>query len=224
MTTIGDAISRVRNIVKAAKEDPFLTDRLIFSLIIKHAQLLMKQQDSLNQLLKFQSFFKTLPCLELIEVDKVEACCDIRSGITIKRTKDKLPKLMEAIFGPLVRTVSSIDGSQMVYMTYPAMYSSLTKSSSFKYNKNKYFWYINDYLYFPNIDWEAIKIEGIFEDDIETFICSSDKDKCSPRQNQQFQIPDYLFAQIESSVIKELTLTAQLPPDMAADDKQNILR
>jgi hypothetical protein len=29
MTTVGEAISRVRNVLKAVKEDPFLTDRTI---------------------------------------------------------------------------------------------------------------------------------------------------------------------------------------------------
>ena len=30
MTTIGEAISRVRNALKSVKEDPFLTDRTIY--------------------------------------------------------------------------------------------------------------------------------------------------------------------------------------------------
>jgi len=224
MTNIGDAISRVRNVIKAVKEDPFLTDRLIFSLIIKHAQLLMKQQDSLNQMLRFHSFFKTLPCLDLIEVDKVEACCDIQSGVTIKRTKDPLPKLMEGSYGPLFRTVSSIDGSFEIYRTTPAMYNSLTKTSTYKYNKKKYYWYINNYLYFPNIDWDAVKVEGIFEDDLAWYTCSTCEEKCRPRQQDSFQVPDYLFAQIEQNVVKELTLTMQVPQDMPGTDKQNILR
>ena len=31
MTTIGETISRVRNTLKAVKEDAFLTDRIIYS-------------------------------------------------------------------------------------------------------------------------------------------------------------------------------------------------
>jgi hypothetical protein len=224
MTSIGEAVSRVRNVLKAVKEDPFLTDRLIYSLIVKHAKLLMRQQDSLDELLKFQSFFKVLPCLELIDVDRVEACCGIQSGITIKRTKDKLPKIMEGSFGPLFRSVTSIDTSQDVYRTYPALYTSLTKTSGYKYNKKKYFWYLNDYLYLPNVEWDAVKVEGIFEDDISWLTCDSQADKCRKRQDDEFQIPDYLFAQVEQSVLQELTISMQVPMDTAADDNQNILR
>lgn len=224
MTNIGEGIARVRNVLKAVKEDPFITDRFIFSMIIKHAQFLIRQQDTMNQLLKFQSFFKKLPCVELIEVDKIEACCDIKSGITIRRTKDKIPRVMEASFGPLFRSVMSIDGSQEIYRTEPSHYRSLTLTSGYKYNKNKYYWYLNDYLYFPNIPWDAISVEGIFQDDISAFSCDSCEDKCTPRQEQEFQIPDYMFAQIEQNVLKEMTMSAQVPPDPAADDNQNILR
>lgn len=221
--TIGESISRVRNVVKAVKEDPFITDRFIFSLIIKNGKFLMKQEDTFNKLLKYQSFFQPLPCLELIEVDKVEACCNVDSGVTIMRTKDKLPGIMEATFGPLIRSVTSIDGSQEVYRTYPSIYQGMSKTSGFKYNKNKYYWYLNGYLYFPNIMWEAVKVEGIFEDDISYFTCDC-KDRCAPRQNSLLQIPDYMFAQIEQNVVKELTITLQIPPDTATDDKQSNLR
>jgi hypothetical protein len=222
---IGTAISRVRNMLKAVKDDPFITDRFIYSLINKNALFLMKQEDSYNKLLKFQSFFKSLPCVELIEVDKIEACCsNVTSGITIMRTKDKIPKLMEASFGPLIRSVTSIDGSQEAYITQPSIYAGMSKTSGARYNKNKYYWYLNDYLYFPNIQWEAVKVEGIFEDDISDFLCDSCEQRCVPMQDKDFQIPEYLFAQIEQNVIKDLTVSLQIPSDAAVDDNQNILR
>jgi hypothetical protein len=86
-TTIGDVISRIRNQLKAVKQDPFLTDRYIFSLVSKHAYWLMKREDSKNKLMRFSSVMQTLENVELIEVDKVEACCtSAKSNCTIKRT------------------------------------------------------------------------------------------------------------------------------------------
>ena len=46
MTTIGDAVSRVRNTLKAVKEDPFLTDRAIYSALTKYGQTLLKREDN----------------------------------------------------------------------------------------------------------------------------------------------------------------------------------
>ena len=99
-TTIGDSISRVRNLVKGVKEDAFLTDRFIYSLILKYAKLLIKRQDNENKIMRFQSLFEVLPCVELIEIDKVEACCSgIKTNCTIRRTKNKIPEVLEGSYG-----------------------------------------------------------------------------------------------------------------------------
>jgi hypothetical protein len=225
--TIGYTVSRVRNSVKAVKEDAFLTDRYIWSLIIKYAKLYMKREDNMNKLKRFRSFWRTVPCLELVEVDKIEACCGgIKSGCTIMRTKDKLPKPFEGPMGPMFRTVSSIDGSYEIYPTEPGTYSSMTKLSSFKFNNQKYYWYLNGYMYFPNIEWEGVKVEGVWEDDISTVACDANdecNDDCSIRQDQEASIPEDLFAEIEQQVLAEILPSAQLPPDQG-DDKQNIFR
>ena len=88
MTTIGEVVSRIRQSIKAEVQDAFVTDRYIYSLVLKFAQLLMRRQDHANKLMKFNSVWQTLPYLELIEVDKVEAhCSGIKSGCIINRTK-----------------------------------------------------------------------------------------------------------------------------------------
>lgn len=225
-TTIGYAVSRVRNSIKAVKEDAFVTDRYLWSLITKYAKLFIKRQDNINKLLRFRSFFRTLPCVELIEVDKIEACCaGIKSGCIIMRTKEKLPTPFEGPIGPMFRTVSSIDGSTEIYMTEPGTYTSMSKTTTFKYNKNKYFWYLNGHMYFPNIEWEAVKIEGVWEDDINGLACdgADEGGECTVKQEQLTNIPEDLFAEIEQQVLAEILPQSQLPPD-EGDDKQNIYR
>jgi hypothetical protein len=80
---------------------------------------------------------------------------------------------------------------------------------------------LNDYIYFPNLEWDAVRIEGIFEDDISIYTCEDDK--CIQRQDQSFNVPDYLLGEIESQVFKDMMGTYQIPPD-TAQDKQNIAR
>jgi len=223
MTTIGDVISRIRQITKAEVQDAFVTDRMIYSLILKFAQTLMRRQDSTNKLKKFNSVWQTLPIVELIEVDKVEAkCSGIQSGCTIMRTKDKLPIFMEGYWGPLIRSVTSIDGSTELQPTHPGTYTSMTRSTSFKYNKTKYFWWLNNYMYFPNIEWEAIKLEGIFEGDIENYNCET-QFLCTPRYEHQIFIPDFLFSEIEQQVVNSLMNTMKIPTE-DSDNKLNANR
>jgi len=96
--TIAEVVSRIRGQVKAGVQDAFVTDRYIYSLVEKHAQFLMRRQDYANKLMKFNSVWKTLPYVEMITVDKVEAHCSrIESGCTIKRSKLKLPTMFEDI-------------------------------------------------------------------------------------------------------------------------------
>lgn len=223
MTTVGEAISRVRNSLKAVKEDPFLTDRTIYFSIIKYGKTLLKREDNQNRLMKISSLFTFLPYVELIEVDKIEAgCTGIYSGCTIKRTKEKLPQLFDGMFGPVIRSVSSIDGETGLIKTEPSIYTSITKTTNFKYNKKKYFWYLNGYIYLPNVQWDAIKVEGIFEGDKADFLCPPEE-QCVIKQDQQLPFPEYLFSEIEQFVLQELTMLAKLPVD-DADDSQNILR
>lgn len=221
-STIGDIISRIRVQVKAAKQDPFLTDRDIYSFILKHAKWLMKREDGKNRLMGFSGIIQTMDLVELVEVDKVEACCTgIKSDCTIKRTKDKLPIFLEGYWGPLIRSITSLDGSQELQPVYPSTYVNLSKSKSFKFNKTLYYWYLNDYLYFPNLDWDAIRIEGVFEDDISQWTCAADS--CIQKADQSFNVPDYLYGELEAQVIKDLMGMLQIPSDFT-NDKQNVAR
>lgn len=220
MTSIGDAISRIRTTLKAVNEDSFLTDRTIYSSIIKYGQTLLKREDNQFRLMKISSIFKVLPYAELIDVDKVEAgCVGIFSNCYFKRTKEKLPTIFDGALGPVIRTVSSIDGSIEMFRTDPGTWVSITKSTTFKYNKRPYFWYLNGYLYCPNIDWEAIRIEAIFEGKVD----ACDTDPCLVRQDDPLLFPEYLFSEIEQFVVKELTMAMQVPTD-GPDDSQNALR
>lgn len=118
--TINDAVSRVRNQLKAVKQDAFLTDRFLYSMLIKHAKWLMKREDGKFKLLSFSSVIQSLDDVELVEVDKIEACCQgIKSGCMIKRTKYPMPVFMQGYYGPLIRNITSIDGTQEFQPTLP---------------------------------------------------------------------------------------------------------
>lgn len=220
MTTIAESISRVRNVLKAVKEDPFLTDRQIYFAIQKYAKTLIKREDNQFRLMKMSSIFQVLPYVELIDVDRVEAgCLGVYSECYFKRSKNKLPSILDGMFGPIIRTVSSIDGGIEMFRTDPGTWVSITKSTTFKYNKRPYFWYLNGYLYAPNINWDAIRVEAIFENDTE----NCDSEQCMIMQDQPLNIPDYLFSEVEQFVIKEFSTTLQISVD-PSDDSQNILR
>ncbi len=225
-TTIGDVVSRIRNLMKSVNQDAFLTDRFIYSVVLKHASWLLKREDGAYKLIKFRSAFETLEYVDLVEVNKIEASCSgLKSDCTIKRTELKLPIFLEGYWGPLISRVTSIDGSTELQPTTPTDYIKIANSKNFKYNTTNYYWYLNDYIYLPDVDWDAIMIEAICEGDTSKFKCPDCKSNihCLPRQAQNFNVPDYLMGELESNVLKDMAVMVQYPED-DKPNKENQLR
>lgn len=219
---IKDVISRIRNQIKSTTQDAFITDRMIYSFVLKHAKWLMKREDGKNKIMQFSSVMQTMDFVELVEVDKVEACCTgVVSNCIIKRTKEKLPVFMQGYYGPLIRAVTSLDNSEIMQPTTPTTYVRFSNGSTFKYNKTKYYWYLNDYLYFPNLEWDVIRVEGIFEDDISAYTCA--EDSCITKQDQTFNVPDYLLGELEAQVMKDMIGLYQIPAE-TGNDKVSLTR
>jgi hypothetical protein len=216
---IGDVISRVRREIKAVRQDAFLSDRFLYSLLVKHGNWLMKREDGANKLLRFDSIVQSLPYVGLVEVDAVEACCrGIESGCVIKRTRDPLPELFDGYAGPLFRAVTSLDGTQEVVLTDPITYVHIRRQSSRRYNKSIYGWFLNGYLFFPNLEWDAVRIEGVFSGDVNGYGCD-DCSTCVLRQEQVFNVPGYLHGELESQVMNDLKVLLSVPGDDVQDKK-----
>lgn len=213
---IGQPISRLRGALKAVHQEAGVTDRTLYSVLKKYADMLMKELDQKGKLLGFSSVFETLNWVELEEVDKIEAnCMCLSSYSTFRRTKLPMPMFREGAYGPMVRSITSIDGATSVTMTTLDQYNILSRSKNFKYNKDKYAWYLNERLYFPNVDWPACRVEGIFEDEIWMFNCG--EERCVIRQEQSLNVPDYLLAKIEQMALQELMGRLQIPVDSIQD-------
>jgi len=117
--------------------------------------------------------------------------------------------------GPMINSITSIDGSTACQIIRNIdLYNYMTRQKNFKYNDTKYCWFLNDRLYFPNVNWPAVRIEGIFEDDISQFKCCNYEDKCKPRQQQSLNVPDYILSEIEANVLKDIGIQLQIPEDM----------
>lgn len=210
-TRIGDVVSRIRGSVNMVRQDSFLTDMQIYSVFLKYASMRIKQLDEKGRLYAFSSIFETLDYVKLEECDWVEAgCTGIKSYRSFRRTVDSLPMFMEGKFGPMVRSITSLDGRTPFQLTSLDNYVLITKQGSFKYNTTKYCWWLNDHLYFPDVSYPAIRIEGMFQEDISKFKCCYD-DQCKPRQEQSLNVPDYILADIEKLVLAELNGQMHIP-------------
>jgi hypothetical protein len=223
MATIRESISRIRNLFKGSSEDAFLTDRLIYSLIKSFAFAYM-HREQLQKSLRFnQSLFREIPCLELVDASLIDECClDIITKCQVKKSKEKLPMMYSLDYGPVINSVTSIDYSTTLIKTTPMEYAILKRSSSFKYNKSKYYWITDEYLYVPDVEWDAVRVNAMFEGDLTKFLCSGEN-ACTYMQDTDSGIPDYLFAEIETKVLEEMAVIAKIPADQN-NDTNNTMR
>jgi len=214
---VREVTSRVKNTFIAVKQDAGgLSDRYIYSLVMKFGKTLMRRQDNLNRILKYNSVWKPIPCVDLEPVDRV-ACGCVTSGCTILKTKKKLPDLIDGYWGPLIRFVTSVDQSQELKPTTAIEYEKMLKQKNFKYNKTKYYWYLDGDLYCPNIDWDTIMLECIPEGDISSYT-SDEVDNCTYAQDLDCPIPDFLFTEIEQMIAAELGINMRIPIDQQHDN------
>jgi hypothetical protein len=195
--------------------------------------------DEKKRLTAFASIFETLDFVKLKEIDKVEAsCCGVapRSYSTMSVTCLPIPVFTEGIYGPMIRSITSLDGYEILKLTTPDEYNYISKSKDFKYNTLRYCWYLNDLIYFPNLGdrsidkegnitfgppWPAVRMEAMVEEDISQFKCNYDQ-KCQPRQCHSLNVPDFILSEIEQAVINDLTFMLKAPEDDAHDNKNQL--
>lgn len=223
MATVGEIISRIRGTLKMVNEDSFITDRYLYSLVMKYGTAVIFKNSTVENIFRNSGLFREIPCLELIEVNAVAACCiDIKTACVFKRSKYSLPKIMQLEDGPVIRAITTLDYSTRINKTEPSLYANMTKTNDFKHNKNKYYWIIDNYLYIPDVEWEGVRVQALFEESISHFFCNSET-KCELEQNRVITIPEYAFATIEEYIRKEMAITVEIPTD-GADDSRSSFR
>lgn len=218
--TIRAAISQVKIPNKAVNADSRLTNRYIFSLLRKHRDLLIKQVDNKFQLLKLGYLFQAWKCADLEPVPTIDECCDIKNDCNIYRTRHKLPYTLVASWGPIFRKISSLDGFTEIYPITLSEWNRKQEDTNRKYDKTYYCWWSDGHLYFPNLEWKGVRIEALFEFDLDDDC--NEKDHCKSILDNKFRIPKELMAVCVDNVNKEmLGYYERLMPDENEINKNN---
>lgn len=180
--------------LKAVNGDSRLTNKYVYSVLRVNRDTLLKQVDSKFQLMKLGYLFQTWKCVDLEPVSTIDECCGIKTNCTIYRTRKKLPYVIAASWGPIFKKVSSLDGFTEFFYTTAAEWNRRQEDTNSKYDKTLYYIWSDGYLYFPNIEWKKVKIEALFEEDIEKYNdCEGNQDECKTFLDNTFRIPKELM-------------------------------
>jgi hypothetical protein len=201
-----EIISRVRNTVKEHNVDSVLTYKHVYNILITNTSLLIKREADKKSIYMMSNIWQSA-CVEMIPVSSVTCTCiKFPFVCTIYRSKLKLPKFFETSSGFLAKSVTTLDNSIDITLTTPYQYEVKKKV---KYNKEKYGFIEDGYLYTPNAEYPWIKIVGFFTEPPqscgETKVCSN--------LNAIFPCPDYLIQPVVDMTLRELGMFKQVQFD-----------
>lgn len=203
--TVRQVISQIKTPNKFVNADSRVTNKYIYSLLRKHRDVLIKQLDSKFQLMKLGYLYQIWKCVDLIPTPTVDECCGIKSNCTIYRTRKKLPYTLVASWGPIIRTVSSLDGFTEFIPITPTEWNRIQQDANSKWDKAVYYFWSEGYLYFPNIEWKKVQVEAFFEEDIDRYNeCCDEVDHCKSFLDNKFRIPKEVLAICVENVNKEI--------------------
>lgn len=223
MSTKGLFISQARNQLRMINADYKLPNRFIWSIIDKHLRWLINEDSNKLRLVRNNTIFQTWKCVDVIPAPTIDDCCGVASRCTVQRTAIKAPDLYEDTNGVIVKSVFSIDGSTDFKQITVQEYMRKLENPNSKYDKSNYFYYNNGWFYFPNSSIRKVMIKGHFINDISEFNqCDGiDIDPCRTRLDDNLNFPSYILGRLMDFVIKDLSMTRQIPDDPQINKIEN---
>ena len=219
---VGHLISQLMNQVRLTNADSRLTRKFIWSIIDKHARWLIKREASKLRIMKLDYLFQTLKCVDVIEVPAADECCGIKTKCKVWRTREKIPDLYTDEDGVILKAVYSIDGSEEFSPIKLQELMRKLENPHTKYDKARYYYYHNGYLYFPIKGIKMVQVKGFFVDEvINECMPDSDKRKCVAHMDKKLRVPDYVLGELMDHALNDLINTKKIPVDPKVNKEEN---
>lgn len=229
MLTNREAIHKTKRLFREINADTRLSDRVVFSLLENHAKWLIYRESEKLKLIKMDSLFQPYNCVEVIEAPLIDPCCGIKNLCTVYRTKEKLPPLYEDSMGVIIKNITTIDNQTSLTLIKPSEWERKQNNPWIpKDKKNKFCFYFDGYLYFPNGSWKKVNVPGLYTRDIsdinlcdDCLTCKDETKQCRRFLDKNFIIPDFLEAQMFDAVIRDLSNTYKKLPEKSNEINKN---
>lgn len=225
MSTKRTVINLLREELRERNADSTYPNQFLYNVLLEHSKWLIKREISAGRIYRNTTFFQTLPCREVIEVSSVDSCCPVKTNCTIYRTKNKLPEIWDDTVGPIIRAVTSVDGSTDFFPVSASDWQNKKNDPYQKMADLKYSIYSDGYLWFPAHNPNLVNIYAFFKDDVKLIPqdkCEGgdcdNKEDCIVYLDTKFFVPDWIEAEIISKAAEQLAgITKRLPEDNQID-------
>ncbi len=192
MATVAEMVSRVRSSFKLIDADNIISNRVVANELLAASIKLVKRETDKRRLFSSNNIFVPIDCLELQPAPLAE-CCSYKSPCTIAKSKLRLPRIAENIYGPLVQGVYDLIGSSEISYADPERYANLLKMYPNKV-PNRYWWIHNSYLYITDPMIESVRFLPFFEEFVDPadFNCGGPNICPLNPMDMEFKCPGYL--------------------------------
>ena len=223
MSTKRVMIESLRNKLRERNADSTYSNQFLYNSLMEHARWLIKREISAGRIYTNNSFFQTLHCLEVIESSTIDPCCPVKVNCKIYRTKNQLPEMWIDNNGPVIKTVTSVDGTTDFYLTSPHNWQVKRQDPYQKMSDLKYTFFADNYLWFPENNPHRVNINGFYVDDVaELSECKGEKSPSVRFLDTEFLLPDWLQAELFSKALEQLAgVSKRLPEDAQIDKNVN---
>ena len=221
MSTKRQVISSFRKMIQERTADSDYTNQDLYYVLLDHARWLIKREIRSGNIYNNNSLFQTLGCQEVIETSTVEKCCPVKVNCKIYRTKDKLPETWIDENGPVLRSVTSVDGTTDFFVTSPITWQSKRADPYQKLMDLKYAFPGDGYLWFPEHNPHFVNIVGYFTEDISEYQNCRDEKECERFLDSDFPLPDWLQAEMMAKAIQSLLPSKQMIEDEEINKNTN---
>jgi hypothetical protein len=223
MSTKRQLIDSLRIKLRERDADSTLTNQDLYRALLEQAKWLIKREINKGTIYKSVSFFQTLFCQDVIETTLIDPCCPIKTNCKIYRTKCKLPDFWTDADGPVIKSITSVDGTTYFEMTTPTTWQSIRIDPYQKKSKQMYAFYNEGYLWFPEYNPHKINVLGFWTDDVSDRNGCADNEPCVRYLDTTFSLPDWLEGELMSQALQLLAgVTKRLPEDEAINKNTNL--
>lgn len=212
-------ISRLRNGLKEVSADSKYSNRYLWNVFHTASNKLFKEDADKGRIYSQSNPWESI-CVEMVAVSSLFCnCIYLPYDCEVYRTKMKLPKIVESSTGFIYRLIATPDLSQQFTVVSPYMYSVKSK---IKYNKEKYAFIYDGYLYTPDDRFPSLIIAGLFQGDTSEFNCNEDCEPdsgvCGAALNKNVTLSDYLVDTCVKIALTEILPVLQKVQDNAPNN------
>lgn len=222
MSTKRETIDTFRKMLQEAGADSTYPNRQLYHVLLSQSKWLIKREIHSGRIYSNNAFFQNLGCVPVIETSTVDPCCPVKVNCKIYRTRDELPEMWIDNDGPVVKTVTSVDGTTEFFITSAQTWQNKRKDPYNQMSDTKYAFFANNYFWFPENNPHYVNINGFYTDDISEKSQCKDKPKdCKRFLDTEFQLPGWLHSEMFAKALQQLIPSKQMQEDAQIDKNTN---